>query len=76
MTAKDFKIARLAMGLTQTALAKKLGVSRSNVVRYEKGSIAISNTIAILLAILAAPHHKKSKELAALSPQKRKVFTS
>jgi len=49
MTAKDFKIARLAMGLTQTALAKKLGVSRSNIIRYEKGLTGISFTIQLLL---------------------------
>lgn len=61
MKPEEFKKIRLEMNFTQAALAKHLGISRSNIIRYEGGAMGVSNTIGILLAILATRHHKKRK---------------
>lgn len=66
MTSENFKIARLAMGMTQNTLAKRLGVSRSNIIRYEKDSTGISRTIEILLFRIFA-----AKNRATLLRKKR-----
>jgi len=53
MSPDELKAARLAMGLSQAKLAKKLGVNRQAVYRWEKGLHPVSPTIAILIGYLA-----------------------
>lgn len=41
MTPQEFKAARLALSLSQTALAKEWGVSRWTIIRLENGGTPI-----------------------------------
>ena len=52
MTPETFKAHRLAMGLTQSAMAKLLGLSMRQVIRYEMGHSVIPNPVGILLEFL------------------------
>ena len=52
MTPATFKTQRAALGLTQAALARALGVTRRQIIRYETGEQPVSKTVEILLTIL------------------------
>lgn len=41
MTPADFKLARLQLGLNQTALAENLGMTRDSISRMERGTMEI-----------------------------------
>ena len=55
MTRQDLKRLRAAMGLTQQALADRMGVTRVPVARWEMGVHPISPMAAALLEALAHP---------------------
>jgi DNA-binding XRE family transcriptional regulator len=49
MNGADLKQLRDALGMTQEALARRLGVDRVTVVRYEKGQLQITQTVELAL---------------------------
>lgn len=51
MTAAEYKAARLELGLSNYALAPKLGVHMRTAQRYESGEIPVSETVARLLQL-------------------------
>lgn len=53
MTPTEFRTLRLRMGITQAELAQRMGVTDRSVRRYEAGDCLITETIAILLKMLA-----------------------
>ena len=52
MTPETFKAHRLAMGLSQSGMAKLLGLSMRQIVRYEANHSIIPNPVAILIEFL------------------------
>lgn len=52
MTNEELKAKRAELGLSQQALADKLGVSRNTVARWEMGSVPVTETAARLLKTL------------------------
>lgn len=53
MTPTQFKAARIALGLSQSDMAKALGLKTSRAIRqYEAGDRAVSGPITILVGIL------------------------
>ena len=52
MTPETLKSGRLALGLTQNALGKTLGISMRQIRRYESAQSEIPEPVAILLNIL------------------------
>ena len=52
MTGEEFKARRLDLGLTQTQLGERLGVTLRAVQYYEAGQRPISKTVALLLGTL------------------------
>jgi len=64
------KYARKALGLTQTELAKQLGVKGETVSRWETGTLAIARKTQLAMAgLLAAsdPNHTERLEAAPIS---------
>jgi len=55
MTAAELKQAQLALGLTNTALAARLGVSLSAVEKWRAGTRPISRPVAIAIGTLKPP---------------------
>jgi DNA-binding transcriptional regulator YiaG len=51
VTPKQFKDARDALGLTQTAMAQRLGVHQMTVSKWERGLAAISNPVEQLIRL-------------------------
>ena len=49
MTPEEFRATRKYIGLTQTELAERMGVSLRAVLHWERGTRTISNAMAILL---------------------------
>ena len=52
MTAETFYAHRTSMRLTQVRLAKLIGVSTRQIIRYEMGQSKIPNPVAILIDLL------------------------
>lgn len=52
MTAADFRAARAALGLSQAALADKLGLSKDQVSRIERGVYPVSRLHELALETL------------------------
>jgi DNA-binding XRE family transcriptional regulator len=52
MAPEEYKETRLKLGLSQTALAKRLGVSRETVNKRESGTNRITEEAALALAAL------------------------
>ncbi len=50
MTAADFRAIRNALGYTQAALARALGLSRTSIARYEAGATPIPLVVAIAVS--------------------------
>lgn len=59
MTAADFRAARAALGLSQAALAEKLGLSKDQVSRIERGVYPVSRLHE--LALTALNHERNEK---------------
>ncbi len=53
MTNEELKVLRLKLGLTQTQLAEKLGVTLSAIFKLESGENNMSKPVAMLASILA-----------------------
>lgn len=53
MTPADLKAARLALGLSQTAMAERLGIPRNTWHRWERGSVAVEKPLLLALALEA-----------------------
>jgi transcriptional regulator with XRE-family HTH domain len=53
MVGKELKKIRHALGLTQVALAQRLGVTRNTVVRMEFGGQAITPSMELLIGYVA-----------------------
>lgn len=56
MTPEELKAKRLELGLTQTQLGERLGVTLRAVQYYEAGQRPISRTIELLLGVISNPH--------------------
>ena len=53
MTPTQFKDARISMGLSQSKMAKALGLKTSRAIRqYEAGERQVSGPVAVLVAML------------------------
>ena len=60
LTGQELKRLRLQLGLTQKALAMRLGIQRNTVTRWEMGRHPINPVIAIAIgAVLAAERQKR-----------------
>src|SRR5262245_33713452 len=64
MTGKEFKKLRLAMGLSQSGLARELKYSANAVARLERDERKISHPVALAMLYLA---EKKEREVADMS---------
>jgi DNA-binding transcriptional regulator YiaG len=53
MTGREVRRIRRALGLTQRALAARVGVAENTVHRWERGTLTVGSTAAILLRLLA-----------------------
>tara|TARA_R110000744_G_scaffold267473_2_gene381317 strand:- start:815 stop:1003 length:189 start_codon:yes stop_codon:yes gene_type:complete len=53
MDKDNFKARRLDLGLTQTALSEKLGLTLRSIQFYEAGKVKVPNPVAILIDIMA-----------------------
>ena len=58
MTPEDFRGYRKSLNLSQHDLAKKIGVNRSTILRYEAGDCEIPTPTAMLIKILAGRNRK------------------
>jgi transcriptional regulator with XRE-family HTH domain len=47
------------MGLTQAALATRVGVSSNSIARYERGEVKINEPLARLVRVLAVTERNK-----------------
>jgi transcriptional regulator with XRE-family HTH domain len=56
LTRAEFRRIRLSLGLTQAALAKKLGVKRNTVSRWETGELTLPIMAALSVTQLRAEH--------------------
>jgi len=54
MTGAELRVLRNGLGLTQAALAEKIGVSANTVARYERDELKIPEPVARLTKCLAA----------------------
>ena len=62
MTARQFKHTReKVLGLTQEGLAAKLGVRSGTVGRYDRGTLVISQPVAMAMELLVVKHKKSRK---------------
>lgn len=52
MTADEFRTIRKAKGMTQTALAKAMGIGRQSVWNYETGKQPIPRLVEAFMAVL------------------------
>lgn len=52
MTPAELRAKRLKLGLTQTALAKRLDVNIKTIIRWESGAVAIPKVVEIALKSL------------------------
>jgi transcriptional regulator with XRE-family HTH domain len=59
MTGKEFRQVRKALGDTQRAFAKRVGVAMNTVSRWEGGTVRVGSTAAILIRLLAKLHRKE-----------------
>jgi transcriptional regulator with XRE-family HTH domain len=66
VTGRALRRRRKALGLTQAALADKIGVHRITIAKWEANTIAIPKPIALLIELLA-----KDKKQAGESSQNR-----
>ena len=55
MTAEELRRIRLRLGLTQAAFAARVGVTANSLARLERGERGVSETLAILVRLLAQP---------------------
>ena len=53
MTARQFKAIRRRLGLSQRALAEKLGLHPNSVARLERGEMTITTLVSNFLTLLA-----------------------
>lgn len=61
-TPKQFKAARIKAGMTQTALANALGVSRRTIVRMESGEYQLTFKDRIALEyVVSLPSHREGR---------------
>ena len=74
MDAAEFKAARLAADISQGALAKRLGVARATVNRYETGASAIPDEVAATVLAADLSHSEPATVVALPLPTKRAVF--
>ena len=51
MTATELRSRRLALGLTQQALAQRLGLSPNTIARWERGEVPITAPAMLRLAL-------------------------
>jgi DNA-binding transcriptional regulator YiaG len=65
MTAKQFRTARARLGLTQQALAGRLGVHVQTVKKWSSGDRRIPQPVAILVRLwLTADHQSATRRLS------------
>ena len=62
MTPAELKRSRLALGLSQTALAKRLGVHTMTVSRWERAFVAIPNPVEKLIRLWVAAKKLRHEE--------------
>jgi DNA-binding transcriptional regulator YiaG len=62
MTAKQVRAIRRRLGLTQAELARRVGVARVSVARWELGITGIRQSAAILLKRLDKEHKADGKD--------------
>lgn len=62
MTGEDLRRIRKRLGLTQAALAERLGVTPTSVARWERNEVSIREPIARLIRLLAAMKLKEKRE--------------
>jgi len=55
VTAEELRRIRLRLGLTQAAFAARVGVTANSLARLERGERGVSETLAILVRLLAQP---------------------
>ena len=62
MTHTQFKDARIALGLSQNAMAEALGLKTSRAIRqFESGERQVSGPVAKLMDYLLASHNPRSE---------------
>jgi transcriptional regulator with XRE-family HTH domain len=59
MKGTEVRRVRTALGLTQRAFAKRLGVTGNTIARYERNELAVGSTVAILIRLLGQLHQKE-----------------
>jgi|SoiMethySBSTD1v2_1073268.scaffolds.fasta_scaffold5660373_2 putative transcriptional regulator len=59
MTGAELRRLRKQMGLTQAALATRVGVSSNSIARYERGEVKINEPLARLVRVLAVTEKGK-----------------
>lgn len=65
MTPADLREARLALGLTQKALAERLGIPRNTWARWERGAMPVEHPEILWLALTALLLRAKTETRAA-----------
>ena len=60
MTGGELRELRLKMGLKPKQLAEMIRISRNSLYRLERGHRQISETIAVLVSLLANAYHLKT----------------
>jgi transcriptional regulator with XRE-family HTH domain len=58
MTGKQVRQVRKALGDTQRAFAKRVGVATNTVTRWENDQVTVGTTAAILIRLLGTLHRK------------------
>jgi DNA-binding transcriptional regulator YiaG len=61
MTATALKQRRKALGLTQSALAAKIGVHEITVAKWETGAVPIPKPIALLMQLLTKTEGERKR---------------
>jgi transcriptional regulator with XRE-family HTH domain len=59
MTGQQVRKVRKALGDTQRAFAKRVGVATNTVTRWENGQVTVGTTAAILIRLLGQLHQKE-----------------
>lgn len=52
MSGSEFRAIREALGLSQDALAERIGINRVTLIRHETGEYPIYRTVAVLMRLL------------------------
>jgi transcriptional regulator with XRE-family HTH domain len=69
VTPADIRAARARLGLTQTELARLLGMDPISLSRFERGALAPRHPEMLALALEALEHRRAERATAATTPE-------